>query len=72
MLLWVVGVVEFHRVVRMYSLSTYDYEILDDDEVRFCAEMDGVYLLYYKLKRYVNKFCKKYEKKAQTLLNSMC
>ncbi len=71
LLLWVAGVVEFHRVVRNYSLSSWDYDILSEEEIHFCSQMDSIYLLYYKLLRYVNKFCKAYEKKAQDYLSVM-
>jgi hypothetical protein len=71
LLIWVAGVVEFHRVVRNYSLSSYDYDILTQDEIFFCNQMDTIYILYYKLLRYANKFCKKYEKSAQNYLSTM-
>ena len=71
LILWVSGVIEFHRVIRKYSLSEYDYEILDQDEITFCMEMDGIILLYYKLLRYANKYCKEYENIAKTILNEM-
>lgn len=71
LLTWVAGVVEFHRVIRNFSLSSYDYDILNQDEIFFCTQMDTIYLLYFKLLRYVNKFCKKYEKNSQSILASM-
>ena len=68
---WVNGVVEFHRVIRKYSLSSYDFEILDENEINFCREMDKIILLYYKLLRYATKYCKNYEKDAQDIMNEM-
>jgi hypothetical protein len=68
---WVIGVIEFHRVIRKYSLSSYDYDILNEDEINFCMEMDNILLLYYKLLRYANTYCKKFEKTAQLIMNAM-
>ena len=68
---WLMGVIEFHRVVRNYSLSYYDHSILDENEISFCEQMDAILLLYYKLLRYANKYCKKYEKYAQEIMKSM-
>ena len=71
LILWVSGVIEFHRVIRKYSLSEYDYDILDQDEITFCMEMDSIILLYYKLLRYANKYCKEYENTAKGIMNEM-
>ena len=71
MISWVNGVIEFHRVIRKYSLSGYDYEILDENEINFCREMDNIVLLYYKLLRYASKYCKKNEKDAQEIMVKM-
>ena len=71
LILWVSGVIEFHRVIRKYSLSEYDYEILDQDEITFCMEMDSIILLYYKLLRYANKYCKDYENVAKEIMIEM-
>ena len=68
---WLMGVIEFHRVVRKYSLSYFDYDILNKEEIKFCGEMDNILLLYYKLLRYANKYCKKYEKNAQEIMKTM-
>lgn len=68
---WIMGVIEFHRVIRKYSLSSYDYDILDENEIAFCSEMDNIILLYYKLLRYATKHCKMYEKEAQRIMNDM-
>ena len=65
---WEMGVIEFHRVIRNYSLSYYDYSILDNNEIIFCQQMDNIVLIYYKLLRYANKYCKTYEKNALELL----
>jgi hypothetical protein len=67
----IIGVVEFHRVIRKYSLSSYDYDILSEEEISFCQEMDNILVLYYKLLRYANTYCKKYEKSAHSMMNSM-
>jgi hypothetical protein len=66
-----IGVVEFHRVIRKYSLSQYDFDLLDEDEINFCNEMDNILILYFKLLRYANSFCKKYEKNAQNIMAGM-
>ena len=78
LLMWVMGilkikkgVIEFHKVIRKYSLSSYDYDILTDEEINFSSEMDNIMLLYYKLLRYANTFCKSYEKIAQQIMVSM-
>ena len=68
---WEMGVVEFHRVVRPYSLSYYDYNILDKNEIEFCLQMDNIVIIYYKLLKYTSKYCKQYEKDARELMNSM-
>ena len=69
--MWVTGVIEFHRVIRKYSLSSYDYDILSDEEIYFCTQMDNILVLYFKLIRYANSYCKKYEKNAQILMAGM-
>ena len=71
LILWISGVIEFHRVIRKYSLSEYDYDILDQEEITFCMEMDSIILLYYKLLRYANNYCKDYESDAKTIMNEM-
>jgi hypothetical protein len=58
-------------VIRKYSLSSYDYEVLSEEEITFCSEMDNILVLYYKLLRYANTYCKKYEKAAQGIMASM-
>ena len=63
--------IEFHKVIRKYSLSSYDYDILTEEEINFSSEMDNIMLLYYKLLRYANTFCKNYEKVAQQIMVSM-
>jgi hypothetical protein len=70
-LFYILGVIEFHRVIRKYSLSYYDHEILEEDEINFCSEMDNILILYYKLLRYANTYCKKYEKFAHSIMASM-
>jgi len=71
LILWVSGVIEFHKVIRKYSLSDYDYDILEQDEIAFCMEMDNIILLYYKLLRYATKYCKEYENIAKTIMKEM-
>lgn len=66
-----IGVLEFHRVIRKYSLSSYDYDILSNEEINFSNEMDGVMVLYYKLLRYANTHCKAYEKSAYQIMEQM-
>ncbi len=66
-----IGVIEFHRVIRKYSLSSYDYDILSEDEIGFCSEMDNILVLYFKLLRYANTYCSKFEKTANALMNTM-
>ena len=71
LILWVSGVIEFHKFIRKYALSEYDYDILDKDEIAFCMEMDNIILLYYKLLRYANKYCKEYENIAKVIMKEM-
>ena len=71
LILWVSGVIEFHKVIRKYSLSDYDFDILEQDEIAFCMEMDNIILLYYKLLRYANKYCKEYENISKALMKEM-
>ena len=71
LILWVSGVIEFHKVIRKYSLSDYDYDILSKDEIAFCMEMDNIILLYYKLLRYATKYCKEYENISKAIMREM-
>ena len=71
LILWVSGVIEFHKVIRKYSLSDYDYDILTKDEIAFCMEMDNIILLYYKLLRYATKYCKEYENLSKAIMREM-
>ena len=68
---WILGVIEFHRTIRKYSLSDYDYDILNKEEIAFCIKMDNIILLYYKLNRFIMKYCKEYEKKAKLIMKEM-
>ena len=68
---WVLGVLEFHRAIRKYSLSGYDYDILNKEEINFCKKMDDIILLYFKLNRYINKNCQVYENKAKKIMKEM-
>ena len=68
---WIKGVIEFHKVIRKYCLNEFDIEILEENEIKFCNEMDTIDLLYYKLLRYAAKYCKKYEKFSRKLMEEM-
>ena len=68
---WISGVLEFHRAIRKYSLSEYDYDILSKEEIKFCVKMDNIILIYYKLNRYINKYCQNYEKEAKKIMKEM-
>ena len=68
---WVLGIIEFHRAVRKYSLSCYDYEILNKEEIEFCKKMDNIILFYYKLNRYNIKYCQQYENRAKIIMKEM-
>ena len=68
---WILGILEFHRAIRKYSLSHYDYEILNKEEINFCIRMDNIILLYFKLKRYISKYCKEYENKSEKIMKEM-
>ena len=63
--------IEFHRVIRKFTLSSYDYDILNEEEINFCTEMDNILMLYFKLLRYANKYCKRLEKNAQGIMLAM-
>ena len=68
---WILGILEFHRSIRKYSLSDYDYDILNKEEINFCIKMDYIILLYYKLNRYINNYCKEYKNKAKIIMKEM-
>ena len=68
---WISGVVEFHRAVRKYCLNSYDYEILNCDEQKFCSKMDNVALMYFKILRYANKYCSQYESEAKEYMKDI-
>ena len=68
---WIFAVLEFHKAIRKYTLSDYDYDILNKDEINFCIKMDNIILLYYKLNRYITKYCKDYENKSKMLMKKM-
>ena len=59
------------NIKRFGLKNVYDYDILEQDEITFCMEMDSIILLYYKLLRYANKYCKEYESTAKALMNEM-
>jgi hypothetical protein len=68
---WLLGIIEFHRAVRKYSLNDYDYDILNKEEINFCIKMDNIIVLYYQLNRYIIKYCKEYEKEAKLIMKDM-
>ena len=45
-------------VIRKYSLSNDDYDILTEEEINFSDEIDNIMRLYYKIHRYLNTFIK--------------
>ena len=71
LLVWLTGIVEFHRSVRNYTLNNYDFDILTQEEQLFCSRMDMIYLIYFKLQRYTNTYCTQYQKNAQAILQNM-
>jgi len=52
-------------------MSSYDYDIFNEDEISFATEMDSVMVLYYKLLRYANTHCKHFEKAAYQIMGQM-
>ena len=64
-LVWISGVLEFHRVIRPFSLSQYDFEFLSEEEIQFSNELDSLMLFHYKMQRYANNYCGKYKKAAE-------
>ncbi len=71
LLIWYTGIIEFHRACRPFSLNNYDYDLLSENEIFFCRNMDNIYLLYFKLLRFTSKYCKNYEKAAYQILSSL-
>ena len=65
---WIKGVLEYHRYKRFYSMSFYDYEILNETEQSFCIQMDLLEVKFYKIKYYVNEFCIIYKEEAYELM----
>lgn len=65
---WIKGVLEYHRYKRFYSMSFYDYEILNEIEQSFCKQMDLLEVKLYKIKYYVNEFCNIYKEEAYELM----
>ena len=68
---WILGVLEFHRAIRKYSLSEYDFDILNKDEIDFCIRMDNIIVLYYKLNRYIANYCQEYEADSKLIMKDM-
>lgn len=71
LIFWYMGIIELHRTIRKYSLSEYDYDILSQDEIEFCSEMDKNVFLYYKHLRYANKHCNEYKGYANQIMEGM-
>ena len=65
---WIKGVLEYHRYKRFYSMSFYDYEILNETEQNFCMQMDLLEVKFYKIRYYVNEFCIFYKEEAYELM----
>lgn len=68
LLVFLSGLIELHRSVRPYSLSSYDFEILSKDEQEILYRLDRSHLQYLKLLRYTTTYCKGYEKNAKEIL----
>ena len=68
---WVIGILEFYKILRKFSVGNYDLEILKQKEIKFCKEFDEEILNYYKVFRYIDYFCKDYEKEAKDIINQM-
>ena len=68
---WVIGILELYKILRKYSLNSYDYEIFDKKEIKFCKKIDDIIFNYYKVLRYTNYFCKEYENKAKDIMHQM-
>jgi len=65
---WIKGVLEYHRYKRFYSMSFFDYDILNENEQSFCIQMDMLEVKLYKIKYYVNEFCIIYKEEAYELM----
>ncbi|MCQ2815722.1 MAG: hypothetical protein MJ252_00510 [archaeon] len=68
---WILGIIEYHRTVRKFCLNSYDYQILDQNEISFCSHMDNLYFPYLKLLRYKDKNCKAYKRIAEDIMNNL-
>ena len=65
---WEMGVIEYHRVIRYFSLNYYDFKILSKEEIIFCEQMDNINIMFNKLKYYNYKFSQKYENEANNIM----
>ena len=65
------GIMEYFRAIRKYSLSFYDYYILDKEEINFCKKMDEILKNYYKIKNYTFNKCQNYHHKSIDFLKKM-
>lgn len=52
---WVLGVLEFHKFLRGYSLSTADLQLLSPQEQDFCREMDALTLKNLRVLRFLKQ-----------------
>ena len=65
------GVIEYFKSIRKYSLSIYDYHILNDEEIEFCKKINESLDMYYKIKNYTFNKCQLYHSKAIKLLKQI-
>lgn len=71
MISWCIGILEFHRVLRKYSINNCDIDILKQNEINFCYDIDKIISSYFKLLRFQNYFCQDYQKYAQKILDNV-
>ena len=64
------GVMEYFRAIRRYSLNFYDYYILGKNELYFCQKMDDILDKYYKIKNYTYNNCQKYHQISIEILKT--
>ena len=62
------GVIEYYKSIRKYSLSIYDYQIFNDEEIEFCKKINESLDVYYKIKNYTFNKCQLYHSNAIKLL----
>jgi hypothetical protein len=52
---WVLGVYEFHMSIRKYSLNKNDEEVLNEEEIELCKELDDVVVRNFRVKRFIDE-----------------